>query len=193
MRALRVVLADGGSVARADLLRLAEGAGFEVVGEAPEWRDVLSLVSTRSADLIVAAGSPEFLQTLAAVDSVVPGIVVTPDAASAKDYVSCGAFAIVPVTTEPEVLAATASVAAARATDLAAARHEIATLKDALEARKLVERAKGVLMKRLGITEDQAYRRMQKASQDENRKLRDIADAILAAERLYEAGGEHPR
>ena len=47
------------------------------------------------------------------------------------------------------------------------------------------ERAKGVLMRRLGVSEDAAYRRMQKASQDENRKMKDIAESILSAERLY--------
>jgi response regulator NasT len=54
-----------------------------------------------------------------------------------------------------------------------------------LEARKLVERAKGVIMKRLGLSEDEAYRRLQKASQDENRKLRDIAESVLRAEKVF--------
>jgi AmiR/NasT family two-component response regulator len=59
-----------------------------------------------------------------------------------------------------------------------------------LETRKVVERAKGVLMRRLGVSEEAAYRKMQKASQDENRKMRDIAESILSAERLYGADAD---
>jgi response regulator NasT len=96
---------------------------------------------------------------------------------------------------EPDVLAAVGAMIVARAADLKAARAEAENLREQLESRKLLERAKGVLMRKLGIPEEAAYRRMQKASQDENRKLKQIAESILSAEKLLEADkpGEDPR
>ena len=57
----------------------------------------------------------------------------------------------------------------------------MADLREALEARKVIERAKGILMKRLGISEAEAFRRMQVQSQKENKKLVEIARAIVTA------------
>ena len=88
-------------------------------------------------------------------------------------------------------MSALANTAAARASDLRAARQDAENLRGLLETRKVVERAKGVLMRRLGVAEEVAYRRMQKASQDENRKMKDIAESILSAERLYGDDGEN--
>ena len=48
-----------------------------------------------------------------------------------------------------------------------------------------VERAKGILMRRLDLTEEEAFRRLQRRSQDENRKLRDIAQAVITADEMF--------
>jgi response regulator NasT len=60
----------------------------------------------------------------------------------------------------------------------------VVDLREALEARKVVERAKGILMRRLDLTEDEAFRRLQKQSQDSNRKLADVAQALITADQL---------
>lgn len=185
MRALRVVVADGGQVPRGELLALCERVGFDVVGEAVDWASVPDLVTSRAADLVLVGGEPDFAAGVQALNGIVASIVLAPDAASTKEYASCGASVVVTPSVEPEMLRATAQSAVARAADLLAARREIDKLKELLETRKLVERAKGVLMRRLGIEEDAAYRRIQRASQDENRKMGDIAESILSAERLY--------
>lgn len=187
MRPLRVLLVDGGLVPRSDLLSLCERCGFDLVGEAVDWRGIKDLVSVRAADLVIASGPADFTQGLSALDGDVASIAVAPDARASKEYVQSGAFAVLPASAEPEVVAATAAVAVARAADIASARKETETFRQALETRKIVERAKGVLMRRLSIDEETAYRRMQKASQDENRKMREIAESILSAERLYGA------
>ncbi|TMK77357.1 MAG: ANTAR domain-containing protein [Actinobacteria bacterium] len=116
--------------------------------------------------------------------------ILAPDAQSAKEFADCGAFVVLTPAVEPEVMAAIGTSAVARAGDLRAARQEAENLRGMLETRKVVERAKGVLMRRLGVSEDAAYRRMQKASQDENRKMREIAESILSAERLYGDGDQ---
>jgi len=75
--------------------------------------------------------------------------------------------------------------ALARANETAGARGEAANLRDQLETRKTVERAKGILMDRLGLSEQDAFRKLQKASQDENRKMRDIAESVIRAEKMF--------
>jgi response regulator NasT len=67
-----------------------------------------------------------------------------------------------------------------------ALRSEATSLKQALEDRKLIERAKGVLMKKVGLDEDRAFRRMQRLACDQNRKLVEIARVILSAERAFD-------
>ena len=192
MRPLRVVIADGGGSPRSALLNVAADAGFELVGEAPSWDLVCELVASRAADLVLISGGPDFASGLSILGGEVATAVVAPDTASAKDYSDCGSFAVLTPNLEPEVVSALAHTAVARASDLRAARQEAENLRGLLETRKVVERAKGVLMRRLGVTEDIAYRRMQKASQDENRKMKDIADSILSAERLYGDDVEQP-
>jgi AmiR/NasT family two-component response regulator len=188
MRPLRVVVADAGTLSRSDLLTMSERSGFDVVAEAPDWDSAADLVHARSADLVLVSGPPEFAAGVAVFEGTVATAVVAPDALAAKEYADCGAFVVLTPQVEPEVAAALASTAVARAADLRAARNEADHLRGLLETRKLVERAKGVLMRRLSISEDVAYRRMQKASQDENRKMGEIAESILSAERLYGDG-----
>ena len=65
-----------------------------------------------------------------------------------------------------------------------ALRREVSDLREALEARKIIERAKGILVRRLDLTEEEAFRRLQKQSQDSNRKLAEVAEAIVMADRL---------
>lgn len=192
MRPLRVVIADGGGTARAVLIRLAADAGLELVGEAPTWDGICDLVGSRAADIVLISGNPDFARGLGVLAGEVATAIVAPDAQAAKEYAECGAFVVLTPDIEPEVLAVLATTAVARAGDLKAARRDADNLRGMLETRKVVERAKGVLMRRLGVSEDAAYRRMQKASQDENRKMKDIADSILSAERLYGDGDEPP-
>ena len=188
MRPLRVVLAEGAPDLRDGTMALIEGAGFEVVGEAVEWDRVAELVSSRAADVVVVAGDSDYAAGLSIVGGDVASIVVAGDAAAAKEYAGLASFGVVTTDMPADMVSALTHLAVARAADLADARREADELREQLETRKVVERAKGVLMRRLGITEEAAYRRMQKASQDENKKLRQIADSILSAEKLLDAG-----
>jgi len=61
---------------------------------------------------------------------------------------------------------------------------EVDDLKEAIETRKLVERAKGILMKRCNITEEDAFKLLQTHSQKENKKMREIAETIVSASKL---------
>jgi response regulator NasT len=90
-------------------------------------------------------------------------------------------------------------LAMARFEQFQAVRREAADLRQALEDHKLTERAKGAVMRRLGVDEIDAYRRLRKLSSEQNRKLVEVARSVLAAEEVFQAlerghplGGPHP-
>ena len=93
-----------------------------------------------------------------------------------------GAVAFLPKLVPPRVLDSTIRLAVARASALRHARQEAADLKQMLEDRKLIERAKGILMRRTGCSEPEAYRILQRSSQDRSKRMVDIARAVLEAE-----------
>jgi response regulator NasT len=82
------------------------------------------------------------------------------------------------------------AIAMRRFEQFQAMRKETADLKQALEDRKIVERAKGILMKKAGLDENDAFRRLQKLASEKNRKLIEIAHMILTAEEAFGASGK---
>src|SRR6266508_5680715 len=115
MRALRVVVADAGTLSRADLIDLSERAGFDIVAEAPDWQTVADLVEARAADLVLVSGSPEFARGVSILEGIVATAVIAPDALAAKEYSDSGAFAVLTPHVEPEIITVLASTAVARA------------------------------------------------------------------------------
>lgn len=187
MARLRIVLVEDGTFAHGSLRTVLESIDVDVVAEGADWAALADQAEARSGDLfVVAAGSdPALLYQMTAGDR--PVVVVT---ASLSDVeiapaVEHGAFSFVPFPIDGALFHAQARAARARAGDLTAARSRASELHDQLETRKLVERAKGILMDRLGLTEQQAFRKLQKASQDENRKMREIADSVIRAEKMF--------
>ena len=93
-----------------------------------------------------------------------------------------GAVAFLPKPVPPRVLDSTIRLAVARTGALRQARQEAADLKQMLEDRKLIERAKGILMRRTACTEPEAYRILQRSSQDRSKRMVDIARTVLHSE-----------
>ena len=93
-----------------------------------------------------------------------------------------GAVAFLPKPVPPRVLDSTIRLAVARTGALRQARQEAADLKQMLEDRKVIERAKGILMRRTACSEPEAYRILQRSSQDRSRRMVDIARAVLESE-----------
>jgi response regulator NasT len=89
---------------------------------------------------------------------------------------------VLPASAPPALLDATVRLAAARARELAAARADAAGARRQLEERKLIERAKGILMRRTGTTEAEAYRILQRSSQDKATPMVTLAQAVLDSE-----------
>lgn len=195
---MRVVLAEDGSIERGKLEALLKYAGLVVVGEGSRWDALSELVASKTPDLLVVAlgDDPGLAGGLRPISSAVPTVVLAQQlpAQLAEHIARDGAFGVLPFEAGPDALHAVAVLALRRAADLITARSEVADLRDQLESRKLVERAKGILMRRLGLSEPDAFRRLQKASQDENKRMRDIAEAIVHAEKVFggKSGAEAP-
>jgi response regulator NasT len=95
-----------------------------------------------------------------------------------------GAMAYLVKPVETQELEAALQVARQRFDEAQELRGEVANLQEAMRARKLVERAKGIIMARLNLTEAEAFRRLQKHARDQNRKLGDVARSIVDADQM---------
>ena len=167
-------------------------AGYEVVGEAVEGKQAIEMARALKPDLILMdinmpgpidgiAATREILQ-----DQTVPIVMLTAysdDASvdSALDAGACG-YLVKPITSEQ--LLPNIKTCIARFHTLQMALHEASDLKDALETRKLVERAKGILMERRNLAEADAFRAIQKMSRDKCQNMRTTATEIIKASEI---------
>jgi AmiR/NasT family two-component response regulator len=166
---------------------MLERAGFEVVAEARDGAEAVALARSARPDLAVLDVKMPELDGIEAARKIleqrpIPVVLVT--AFSQRDLVAraieAGVFGyLVKPFRESDLLPAI-ETARARHGELAAVRAESESLREALEARKLIERAKGLLMQRDSLTEDEAFGRMRRASQQTGKPLREIAEATLA-------------
>jgi response regulator NasT len=187
MARLRVVLAEDGTFAHGSLRGLLEGLDVDVVAEGSDWPSLLDEAHARSADafVVVAGENPKLLYEMAPGDRAV--VVVTDKLSDVyvAPAIERGAHAFVSFPVDGPLFHAQLRGAIVRASEMGKAKTEADALRDQLETRKIVERAKGILMDRLGLTEQEAFRKLQKASQDENRKMRDIAESVVRAEKMF--------
>jgi two-component system, response regulator PdtaR len=197
MARLRVVLVEDGTFAHGPLRGPLEALDIDVVAEGSEWSALADEAQARSADafVVVAGEDPKILYEMAPGDRA--AIVITDNLSdvAVQPAIEHGAGGFLPFPFDGPLFHAQLRAALMRACEAAQARAEAAALRDQLETRKLVERAKGILMDRLGLTEHEAFRKLQKASQDENRKMRDIADSVVRAEKMFgvDAADVQPR
>lgn len=192
---LRILIADDESIIRLDLKEMLEECGHEVVGEAADGSIAVELAAKLNPDLIIMDVKMPNMDGLEAVRAInVPGQARTPvvmvTAYSAPELVEqaveLGVFAyLVKPIKEADILP-TLEVAMSRAEEMNALAKEVDNLKEALETRKVVEKAKGILIDTYGITEAEAFRRIQKLSMNSRKPIRDIADAIILAREVHQ-------
>ena len=182
----RVVVVDDHLPSRADVRAAVDAAGGEVVGEAVRGADALSMINHARPDVaIFAAGLPDGdgVAAAAAVTSSTGCPVVLFTSHTQDDLVaraqSGGVMAYLLKPLRPAELAPTL--------DLAVARYaETRQLRQTLEERKVIERAKGRIMERLNLTEDEAFRRLRRAAMNSRRPMVEIARALLVSESVTE-------
>ncbi len=189
MNPLRILIADDESLHLMSLRAQLEKLGHRVIGEASDGKQALDLARELKPDLaILDIKMPELdgIQSGEAMMQARPLPIILLSAFSERDLAERAASAHVssylmkPVS-EQDLLPAI-SLAMSRFEEFQALHKQVDDLQDALETRKLVERAKGILMRRLNLTEEEAFRRMQRRSQNENKKLGEIAQAIITAD-----------
>jgi response regulator NasT len=167
---------------------MLERAGFEVVAEARDGREAVALAAEHRPDLAVMDVKMPELDGIDAARQMleqrqIPIVMLTAfsEAALVGRAVDAGVFGyLVKPFRESDLLPAI-EAARARHAELQALRDEVGSLRDALEARKLIERAKGLLMEKDGLSEAEAFARLRGASQQTGRPLREVAQAVCAA------------
>jgi response regulator NasT len=187
MARLRIVLVEDGTFAHGSLRDTIDSLDVDVVADGGDWTTLVDQAQARSADayVVVAGEDPRLLYEIPS--GTRPAVVVTaqPNDVVLAPAVENGAFSFIAFPLDASLFHAQVRAAVARAADLANARRDADEVRDQLETRKLVERAKGILMERLGLSEHEAFRKLQRASQDENRKMREIADSVIRAEKMF--------
>lgn len=181
----RIVIVDDDTLIRMGLRRILEDAGHAVVAEAASGAEALRVVPEASPHLVILdirMPEPNGIEVARRlkVEYPVPIIFLTAfsDRQLLEDAADAGGYAyIIKPVNERAVLAAIEMVTARW--------NELQTAKDALETRKLVERAKGILMRMLGLTEDDAYRLLHRRSRYLRKPMRDIARDILVADQVF--------
>jgi len=191
MDQLRILVAEDDSLVALDLVEELQGLGHEVVGSAATGTEAVRLARQLSPDLVMLDIKMPELDGLEAATQItaarpVPIIILSAhsDAELIERAANLGVLAYLIKPVDVRELETTIRVAMSRFREFQALRQEIVDLKEALETRKLVERAKGILMRRKNWTEEEAFHRLQRESQNQNRKIADIAQAIIAADSL---------
>lgn len=185
MRSLRILLAEDESIIRMGLRRILEEAGHRVVA-APDGRTAVKLARQTGPDLAILDIKMPGLDGLEVARQIyarrpLPIVVLT--AYGDRELVEQAAglpilaYLIKPV--DEQELLATLEVVTARFAEQQHLVQQANDLEERLEARKLVERAKGVLMQRESLGEKEAYLRIQRQAREERRTMRQVAEAIL--------------
>ncbi len=191
MEPLRILIADDDSIRLLSLRTQLAALGHTVVGEASTGEEAVALAAALAPDLAILDIKMPVMDGIEAAERItqarpIPILLLT--AYSEAQLVeraaqaNISAYLMKPVAEEDLLPAIT--LALARFRQFQALRQEVADLREALEARKIIERAKGILMHRLNLTEEEAFRRLQKQSQDTNRKLAQVAEAIVIADQM---------
>jgi len=188
---LRVLVAEDNVLDRSTLVDLLGALGHLVVAEVATGPEAVAQARLLAPDAVLldqhlpgASG----VEAAAAIARELPGVAVvliTGDLTlqlSPEQVQESAAVALLAKPAPPGTLDATVRMAVARSRALTEARREAGEARQALEARKLIERAKGILMRRTGTSEQEAYRIMQRSSQDRSVPMVDIARAVLESE-----------
>jgi AmiR/NasT family two-component response regulator len=184
---VRILIAEDETIIRLDLRKLLEEAGHEVCAEARDGAEAVALVEAHEPDLAILDVKMPRLDGIDAAKRIleerpIPIVMLT---AYGQDElvaraVEAGVFGyLVKPFRESDLLPAIAT-ARARHEELSALREEADSLAEALAARKVIERAKGLLMEREGLSEQDAFARLRKASQLSGKPLKVVAEALVA-------------
>jgi response regulator NasT len=189
----RVLICEDEGLTALRLKKALTSLGYEVVGEAKNGEEAVAEATRLKPDAILMDIRMPKLDGIAATEQIMaarPTAIVMITAYSERELVEAalraGASGYLVKPVSDEQIEPALAVALNKFAELRELSGELTDMKEALEARKVVERAKGILMRRYQMPEDEAYRRLQKISRDRRQPLKQTAEQVLAAAELLD-------
>ncbi len=183
-----VAIIDDSPSERVVLRGLAEAGGFRVIAEGGNGLDAVNICREKLPDLVIMDVKMPVKDGIEAADEItrqyqIPVVLLTArdDEETVKRAVSAGVMAYLVKPVRQEELIPAAELAISRSIEFKALRKENEDLKKALQARKVIEKAKGLLMAREKISEGEAFSRIRKISMDKRKTMIEIAEVIILA------------
>ncbi len=189
MKPLRMVIADDDGLTLMVLRKILSSMGHEIVGEAGDGQQAVALAREKEPDLMILDIRMPQMDGLEAARLVqehrpVPIIILSAftESGLGSEAADAGAHAYLVKPFSASQLKPAIELALANFERSKQMEQKLQQMNVALETRKLVERAKGILMRRTGLDEEAAYLTMQKTARNENKRLADIARAVIESE-----------
>ena len=182
---VRIVVAEDEALIRMDLVEMLGEAGYLVVAQASDGAEAITLVAEHQPDLAILDVKMPILDGISAAEEIIatcPVLMLT--AFSQRELVDRArdagvmAYVLKPFTINDLVPAI--EIAISRHLQMKSLAAEVADLHDRLETRKLIDRAKGILMAALNLTEPQAFSWIQKAAMDRRLTMKEVAQAVIS-------------
>ena len=186
MESLRIIIADNESIIRMDLKELLQEAGHEVIAEASDGLKAVELTRKLHPDLVIMdIKMPEMdgitASKIISNEKIAPVLLLT--AYSQKEIVDkakdSGVLAYLVKPVKEANLFPAMEIALSRFREFADLEKELEDIKNSLETRKILDRAKGILMDSLQISESEAFRRIQQYSMNKRKSIREVAESII--------------
>ena len=180
----RILVAEDEALIRMDLVEMLAEAGYEVVAQATNGAEAIELAELHKPDLEILDVAMPVLDGISAAEkiiSIAPVLMLT--AFSQRELIDRArdagvmAYVVKPFTISDLVPAI--EIAISRHTQMRSLADEVADLHDRLETRKIIDRAKGVLMKALNLSEPEAFSWIQRAAMDRRLTMKEVANAVL--------------
>ncbi|QLL23713.1 ANTAR domain-containing protein [Actinobacteria bacterium IMCC25003] len=184
---VRILVAEDEALIRMDLVEMLQEAGYTVVAQATNGEEAIALATEHQPDLAILDVKMPVLDGISAAEkiiSIAPVLMLT--AFSQKELVDRArdagvmAYVVKPFTIGDLVPAI--EIAISRHTQMKSLAEEVADLHERLETRKIIDRAKGILMKALNLSEPEAFSWIQRAAMDRRLTMKEVAHAVISPE-----------
>ena len=185
--AVRILVAEDEALIRMDLVEMLEEAGYQVVAQATNGEEAITLATEHNPDLAILDVKMPVLDGISAAEkiiSIAPVLMLT--AFSQRELVERArdagvmAYVVKPFTIGDLIPAI--EIAISRHTQMRSLAEEVADLHERLETRKVIDRAKGILMKALNLSEPEAFSWIQRAAMDRRLTMKEVAQAVISPE-----------
>ena len=186
-KAVRILVAEDEALIRMDLVEMLQEAGYEVIAQATNGEEAIALTLEHQPDLAILDVKMPVLDGISAAEKIIaiaPVLMLT--AFSQRELIDRArdagvmAYVVKPFTIGDLVPAI--EIAISRHTQMQSLAVEVADLHERLETRKIIDRAKGILMKALNLSEPEAFSWIQRAAMDRRLSMREVAQAVISPE-----------